>query len=334
VTPLVPARFQHGGSLAIIRHQFHYIMTNMPHRILRPSMALLIATSALAFTACKSETAVKEDESSSSSDDWDRHVSLEGQANFRDLGGYKTEDGKTVKKGLIFRSGELPDLSEADVQALAEIPVKTVVNFLTENEIARRGPDKLPAGTTEISFPVDHNPGDGSLIDELILARKTGDFSKVPASFNPEIHRLLTEEAKEEYAALIRQIIKPDQLPLTFHCSHGVHRTGTATAILLSALGVPWDTVRQDYLLSNTLRAEENQQRIAKLRGLAAENQGIPVEEVDTTNIEAFYILQPSYIDASLDEINKEYGSIDKYLRKGLGLSEDELTRLREKLLE
>jgi protein-tyrosine phosphatase len=298
------------------------------------SIALLAAGSTLLLAACQPEKPNTKEERPSPAGKWQRQVSLEGQSNFRDLGGYQTKDGKTVKKGLLFRSGELPALTEADVETLAAIPVKTVVNFLTESEIARRGPDKLPAGTSEVSLPIDHNPGDGSLIDELISARKTGDFSKIPATFNSEIHRLLTKEAAQEYAALIRQILEPDKLPLTFHCSHGVHRTGTASAIILSALGVPWETVREDYLLSNTFRAEENEKRIGQLRETAAKNQEIPAEEVDTTNIEAFYILQPSYIDATLDEINKDYGSIDNYLRKGLGLSDDELTRLREQLLE
>ena len=79
-------------------------------------------------------------------------------------------------------------------------------------------------------------------------ARITGDFSKVPADLNPEIHRLLVVEAKDYYAKLLREIIAVDSQPLVYHCSHGVHRTGTATAILLSALGVPWENVREDYL--------------------------------------------------------------------------------------
>lgn len=297
-------------------------------------MTLLVAGSTLLLAACQSEKTSDLEESAPSVDLWQRHLNLEGQPNFRDLGGYQSEDGKTVKKGLLFRSGELPELTESDVQALAAIPVTTVVNFLTKSEIARRGPDKLPEGAKEVFLPIDHDPGEGSLIDELILARKTGDFSKVPASFNPEVHRLLTKEATKEYAALIRLALDPDNLPLAFHCSHGVHRTGTASAIILSALGVPWETVREDYLLSNTCRAGENEKRLGQLSAIAAKNQGIPVEEVDTTNMEAFYILQPSYIDATLDEIHKEYGSIDIYLRQGLELSDEEISQLQNQLLE
>ena len=121
---------------------------------------------------------------------------------------------------------------------------------------------------------------------------------------------------------------------MVYHCSHGVHRTGTATAILLSALGVPWETVREDYLLSNKYRVEEVNRRNSDLRLLAADTLLVEPEEVDMTNIRAFYILQPEYIDASLDEAVKQYGSMESYIRNGLGISDAELAGLRQQLLE
>lgn len=70
------------------------------------------------------------------------------------------------------------------------------------------------------------------------------------------------------------------------------------------------------------------------LRLRAAETLGIKPEEVDVTNMNAFYVLQASYIDASLDEAVKNYGSMDSYIREGLGITEKELTALRQQLLE
>lgn len=263
-----------------------------------------------------------------------RQVLLEGQANYRDLGGYKTVDGKTVKWGQVFRSGELGKLSEQDVAKKQDLGIKTVVNFLTPEEIAARGKDRLPPGAREVGLPISGET-DEDLVKIILEARRKADFSQVPKELNPEIHRILTgEAAKEQYATLLRLAADPANRPLVFHCSHGVHRTGTAAAILLSALGVPWETVRQDYLLSNKYRAAEVQKRLAQLRQQAAQKRGIAPEQVDMTNMEAFYILEAAYIDATLDEINKQYGSMDQYLRRGLGLSDSEIQRLRDELLE
>ena len=263
-----------------------------------------------------------------------RHIKLDGQSNFRDLGGYKASDGRTLKWGKIYRSGELPRLSDKDVEILDSLGIRTVVNFLTDQEIAARGSDRLPEEVNEIRLPIDTKMEGGGLAEEVLKARKTGDFSKVPVEINPLMHRILINEAAEQYSRLLRTIIEAENLPVVLHCSHGIHRTGTATAIILSVLGVPWETVREDYLLSNSYRAEEIEQRLAQLKLLAAENQGIQADEVDMTNAKAFYVLQDSYIDASLDEAVKKYGSMENYLQQALGISADEIQKLKDILLE
>ena len=131
---------------------------------------------------------------------------------------------------------------------------------------------------------------------------------------------------------LLELLADPTRRPLVFHCSHGIHRTGTGAAILLSLLGVPWDTVRDDYLLSNVFRADEVRARLEQLRSLAASANGIKESDVDMTNVEAFMVQQPSYIDASMDEIESSFGSVDGWATAA-GVSSDTLTQLRAELL-
>jgi len=209
--------------------------------------------------------------------------------------------------------------------------IQTVVSFLTPTEIEHAGIDKLPASTQLVPNPVDVG-GDWVLV--VLEARKTGDFSKVSKELNPEFHRMLVQEAKDQYALLVREILDENNRPLVYHCSHGIHRTGTATAILLWSLGVPWETIRKDYLLSNEYRAEEIEKRLKYFQQLAADNQEIQPEEVDMTNAEAFYVLQGFYIDAVKSTIEKEHGSIDNYMMDGLGLTAADLQQLKDQLLE
>lgn len=262
-----------------------------------------------------------------------RHVELEGQSNMRDLGGYETADGQTLKWGEVFRSGEFPHLTDEDVAKLDGLEVRTVVNFLLPQEIEATGRDRLPDGVREIAEPIQ-----GERASELTMltkaAIKSGEFEKLPPEMNSEFHRLLLDEGKDQYAALLRYAADPANRPLVFHCSHGVHRTGTATAILMSALGVPWEVIREDYLLTNEYRAEEVTATLDKIRHLVAEKRGVAPEEIDMTNVEAFYVLDGSYIDGALEQAVAEYGSMDAYIREGLGITEDEIGMLKSQLLE
>jgi protein-tyrosine phosphatase len=296
----------------------------MKAMFLRPAPDVIKVTSWLIFYTSLSLPAYAAPE---------RHIELEGQSNFRDVGGYLTTDGRHVKWGEVYRSGELHKLSDADVEKLDAMGIKAVANFLSEREIESRGHDRLPDGTTEIPLPMEAGIL-GVMAGVIQEARGTGDFSKVPVELNPEMHRVLINEGREYYATLLREIADPSNRPMVYHCSHGVHRTGTATAILLSALGVPWETVRDDYLLSNMYRKKEVDRRVNELRLLAADTFLVEPDEVDIKNIKAFYVLEPAYIDASLDEAVKQYGSMDNYIRNGLGITDKELANLREQLLE
>ncbi len=262
-----------------------------------------------------------------------RHIKLEGEPNFRDLGGYRTSDGRTVKWRQVFRTGELGKLTDADVQRLDDLELQTVVNFLLPEEIEQHGADRLPAGVELIHDPIT---GERSAALSLVAqsAISSGNFDQLPAEINLEIHAILMEEAQDQYARLLRTLADPAKRPVAFHCSHGVHRTGTASAILLSALGVPWETVREDYVLTNEVRSEVTEESLAKLRQLAATANDVAPEDVDMTNVEAFYLLEGAYIDAALNVAIDQFGSMDAYIREGLGLSEAEIMALRSALLE
>jgi len=260
----------------------------------------------------------------------ERQIQLAGQKNFRDLGGYRTSDGRSVKWRHLYRSGELSELSDDDVERLTALGIRTVVDLRAETEIETKGSDRLPVGASLVSVAID--PGDLSPI--LGPAFATGDFSKVPPDLLDRINREYVRDWRREIASLLQLAADPSRCPLVFHCTQGKDRAGIGAAILLSALGVPWETVRKDYLLSNVQRRELGEAGLNTLRVAAAKRRKISPDEVDMTNIRGLFFVDTAYLGAAHDEITTLYGSVEGFIRDGIGWSDAELDRLRDGLLD
>ena len=145
--------------------------------------------------------------------EFERKINLTGQSNFRDLGNYENRRHEKIRTGLIYRSGTLSKLTTEDTLVLNELGIKTVINFLTPEEIEKRGADKLPKNVTSIYLPIE---GEGNELSDLIIARQTGDFSKIPADFNYNIHKILPETGKASYRELIKILADSNNYPLVF----------------------------------------------------------------------------------------------------------------------
>jgi protein-tyrosine phosphatase len=265
----------------------------------------------------------------SSREENQRQIELAGQDNFRDLGGYETLDGRRVRWRQLYRSGELSGLSDGDVARLEGLGIRTVVDLRGAAEVERKGPDRLPAGASLASIAIE--PGDLSPI--LGPAFETGDFSVVPEDLLLRINRDYVQSWHRELGSLMRVAADPANRPLVFHCTHGKDRAGIGAAILLSALGVPWDAVMEEYLLSNTQRRETAEAGLKSMRASAARQRGVSPDEVDVGNIRGLFYVHASYLGAAHDEITTRYGSVEAFIRDGIGWSDADLHRLREGLL-
>jgi protein-tyrosine phosphatase len=254
------------------------------------------------------------------------HIPLQKQSNFRDLGGYETADGRSVKPGLIYRSGDLSKLTDKDLDKLQALGIKTVVDLRSTMELQMFGHDRLPPGAKLMALPIE--PGNwGSALFDVV---KTGDTTQIPDGVLVDTSRSIIRDGTEQLAALFGALSDPSNLPLVFHCSAGKDRTGIAAAVLLMALGVSTDVAKWDYLKSNDYLSTVNEEQLTGIRRMIAASLGIEPSAVDISKFKQLFYQEPAYFEAALDEIEQRYGSFETYLTEGLGLQETQIEELRE----
>jgi protein-tyrosine phosphatase len=220
----------------------------------------------------------------------ERLLPMEGAYNVRDVGGYKTNEGKSVKWGKVFRSGDLNTLSYNDIQYLENIGIKTVVDFRSNSEKLAAPDTNLVTVANRLEYPIDP----GSI---TALATASG------MDYLIEMNKVFATDFQAEYKNFFTVLMDETKLPLLFHCSAGKDRAGFATAMFLSALGVDRETVIQDYLLS-AIYVEE---KYAAL--VAAQPELSPM-----------FTVYREYIEAAFDTIDNQYGGVERYLSEQLGV--------------
>lgn len=242
---------------------------------------------------------------------------LEGAPNFRDLGGYPSANGKQTVWRKVFRSQTLAHLTDSDVAKIKDMGIRTVIDFRGDDEVQRE-PSRLPEGVNVIRLPIEAgNLNDTADIMRLLTSGALDSAQCV--DFMQTANRKFVTAFVPQYKAFFKALLQPDSYPVVFHCTAGKDRTGFAAALLLSALDVDWDTVLNDYLLTNRLKpqaflSQAPEQALPALRQMSG--------------------VQPSYLNAAKDEIMKRYGSIDNYLQQGLNIGDTEKKQLMKCLLE
>lgn len=166
----------------------------------------------------------------------DRLVPLAGAMNFRDPGGCRTADGRTVRWGCVYRSDGLDQLTDADVELLAGRDIRLVCDLRNDREVTE-APSRLPdhPDLRRRRFPIGGDTGETASILELILA---GDIREFGAKAMADLYIGVLEAAAGTFAEVVRLAADPANHPMVFHCTAGKDRTGVAAALLLGALGV------------------------------------------------------------------------------------------------
>ena len=256
-----------------------------------------------------------------------RLLNFEGISNFRDLGGYATQDGRHVKWGKLYRSGNFAQASRADLSGLSALGLETFIDFrssLEKTEHPNMLPD--PPGFTVVEIPV-FDDGNKALVGEIMDRVESGNFD----GFDPNqamlmANRQFAGEFTPQFNEFVHTVLAADGAPVLWHCTAGKDRTGFAAAILLRILGVPQETIMQDYMAS---RAPALEARTGQLRMLE-----LFKGEEAAQKLAIIMGVEEAWLKAGFAQIDTTWESFDNYVENGLQLSAEDIQRLRHKLLE
>lgn len=246
----------------------------------------------------------------------DRHISFDGPVNFRDVGGYRNEAGRTVAWGRVYRSDTL-NLSDADLERFGALGIRSVWDL--RNTMEREAtPNRLPDGdlTVHTTPLISEDPEQSPMA--ALNAADGKDFLRL-------LYLHILERSAPTVGRVVAGLADEPELPAVFHCSAGKDRTGLISGVLLSVLGVPLEVIVDDYEMTGRYRTTEHVQatidRLGRTQNLAP--------EVVAGMLEA---PRPA-MELALAEVGERYGGFDRYLTGPAGAPADLPDRLREALL-
>ncbi|MFJ3877935.1 tyrosine-protein phosphatase [Streptomyces sp. NPDC090077] len=254
-------------------------------------------------------------------------------ANLRDLGGTPLTGGRTVRPGLVLRAGALDRLDPDADPVVAALGLRTVIDLRSDAERADH-PDRIPDGVRLLVRDVladkmsDHRMPAAAQLKDLLgdpaVAEEHLGGGKAQALFGSVYRSFVsTASAHAAYRTLLTEAADPDAGPLLFHCTAGKDRTGWGATVVLSLLGADDDTLMAEYLSVNP----------AVKQAFAPMIEGFTAAGGDPDIALALIGVFPSYLEAGLDEVRVRYGSMEKYVHEGLGVSEETVAALRAKLV-
>lgn len=237
--------------------------------------------------------------------------------NFRDLGGYPTEDGKQVRYHMLYRCAPVVAKDEEAKQVLTSLGIKTIMDFRSDGE-AEKDPDTELKDCEIFQIGAIHMEGNafGGNLDFKALMEKA-DIETLK-NYMKKTYRELPFD-NEAYRIMFQRLLE-NKAPLAFHCTAGKDRTGVGAYLILKTLGVADEVILQDYLLSNVYRKEENE-KIRQYAGAMGDA------------VMSLMMVYEEYLQTTMDEIAQRYPDFKTFLLQEYGITEDMIQQLRKMYL-
>jgi protein-tyrosine phosphatase len=232
--------------------------------------------------------------------DFERELRFDGCFNFRDLGGYRTEDGRWTRPQRLYRADGPHALTETDAAKLGRLELATIVDL--------RNPDEVERGcyTAVVSDVMEYH---------LPMADVLPTTDDLPSWVDPTVvadrYRDMLDAGRETIIEVLAILSDPSAYPAMFHCSAGKDRTGIVAAVLLGLLGVPDETIVADYALSST-----PMQRLVAYYKTAYPDAAVQLTRLAPAMVSA----HPEAMAGLVASVRRDYGSFDEYANRiGVG---------------
>ena len=250
------------------------------------------------------------------------HIPLEGNFNLRDLGGYESTLGGTVKRGCLYRSDELCSLTDADMDVFRELGVQVVFDLRNDIERTLRPNRELPDVEVHVR---ETPPNDSAAASHTLEEQIEKGLLPVPddEEFGGVYVALLTYLAPE-----LRRVVElaatAHERPLLFHCAAGKDRTGLASALLLGILGVPDETILDDYELTTQYFTPKRYETLAEI---------VERSPVDPDHVRTHLSARRPVLAKALTHLHDTWGTYDTFAIEALGVAKATPDQLRTSLL-
>ena len=269
----------------------------------------------------------------------DRTLVFDGIENARELGGLVMQDGRTIREGVLVRSGELSKASDADVALLKKrFALTDVFDFRFELERSRK-PDREMEGVTNTWLSTlpqvflaafASGRADSTTVQSASLLEALASYS-----FHPQAQEMAQKlypaivtdtTSQKRYGEFLRGVLEAKGGAL-WHCSQGKDRCGWGSAFVLAALGAGRETIVEDFALSNV----SYEKAVEALSAQVVQKGG---GEPELAFIRAMVGVSVENFERTLEMIDAQYGSLPAYLEKALGFTAAEQQKMKEKYLK
>lgn len=253
-------------------------------------------------------------------------IKLKHVKNYRDLGGITTSDGRVLKPHMLIRGTTLFDPTLLGIKILKEnYNLKTIIDLRTQKEILEK-PDVKIDGVEILHMPVFDESVAGISHEKKVHSFKT--LMMMPKMEDLYV-QMVTGASLDNVIKVLKFILTlpVQKFSVVFHCTAGKDRTGVVAALLLSFLGVDRVTVMNDYLLTN--------KRVLFKANMAYVGLLITKGNPKLAHkIKHYFLAEPNFIKAALNQLEKDFGSIEEFFKQKLGFTEEETKKIKDKFLE